>query len=85
MGRGQVRRQYRQAWHGIGFDIVLQFDWETSVIRLDQRFDYGEVRFRAFGRVEGQGLCIAFTPRGNKLRIVSVRHVGEKEAERYGI
>ncbi|WP_375450820.1 BrnT family toxin [uncultured Devosia sp.] len=71
--------------HGVGFEIVLQFDWDTSVIRLDQRYEYGEVRFRAFGRIDGQSMCVAFTPRGPKLRIVSVRFVHEKEAKRYGI
>ena len=73
------------AKHGVRFDIVLGFDWDIAVIRLDQRYDYGEVRFRAFGRLNGKSMCVAFTPRGTKLRIVSVRFVHDKEAKRYGI
>lgn len=40
--------------HGIGFDRVVEFDWDNAVFQQDVRFDYGEERFRAFGRIAGR-------------------------------
>ena len=71
--------------HGIDFALIEQFEWQTCFIQLDQRFDYGEIRFRAFGRVEDRRVCVAFTPRGRKLRLISMRLMNEKEVKRYGI
>lgn len=71
--------------HGIDFTLIERFDWQACLIQLDQRFDYGEIRFRAFGRVEDKGVCVAFTPRGRKLRLISMRLMNEKEVKRYGI
>lgn len=71
--------------HGVGFAIVFDFGWEDAVLELDGRYAYGEERFRAFGRHEGRPFCVAYTPRGNRLRVISVRPMHEKEARRYGI
>lgn len=43
-----------------------------------------EVRYRAFGRIEGEGYCLAFTLRGTVLRPISFRRAHEKEMKRYG-
>ena len=71
--------------HGVGFAIVSEFGWDDAFIELDDRYEYGEERFRAFGRCEGRPFCVAYTPRGNRLRIISVRPMHEKEAKRYDI
>ncbi|WP_231573654.1 BrnT family toxin [Thermopetrobacter sp. TC1] len=47
--------------------------------------DYGERRFRAVGRIEGLPYMVVFTPRGTRLRIISMRRMHEKEARKYGI
>lgn len=59
--------------------------WAEAVFEDDNRYDYGERRIRAFGRVEGRGICIVFTPRAEAVRIITVRPMHEKEARRYGI
>ena len=74
-----------RAKHGVGFELVLAFDWAAAVIQLDERYDYGELRYRAFGRIGGDAHCIAFTPRNSRLRIISLRPMHEKEARRYAI
>ena len=51
----------------------------------DERKDYGELRFRAVGRIEGRPYMVVFTPRGKRLRIISMRRMHEKEARKYGI
>ena len=56
-----------------------------ALVEVDGRFDYGEERSRAFVRTFGQALCIAFTTRGDVMRIISIRRMHDKEAEQYGI
>lgn len=60
------------------------FDSEP-VVRVDDRFDYGETRFRAFGRINGKGHCLVYTMRGTSMRLISFRRAREKEMRRYGV
>ena len=50
------------AKHGVSFAQYAGFDAEPLII-VDDRADYGETRFRAFGRIEGIGHA---TPRSVK-------------------
>jgi len=45
--------------HGIGFEIVEDFDWSKAVVEADERFDYGERRALAYGRIAGKGYAIS--------------------------
>ncbi|MGI9401593.1 MAG: BrnT family toxin [Rhizobiaceae bacterium] len=69
---------------GFGFEIVEYFDFAEAMIVEDNRQDYGEQRFRAFGYIDEAAFSIVFTPRGGKLRIISVRRAHEKEMKRHG-
>lgn len=71
--------------HGVGFELAHQFDWSMAVVEEDERFDHGEVRYRAFGRIERQGYCLAFTFRDGNIRVIGIRPMHEKETRRYGI
>jgi uncharacterized protein len=70
---------------GISFAIVYEFDWDRAMIQDDSRFDYGELRSRAFGRIDGKPYCVVFTSRDGTLRIITVRRMHEKEAKGYDI
>jgi uncharacterized protein len=69
--------------HGIAFSAAERFDWESTVILVDRRKDYGETRFRAFGRIDGRLHCLVFTWRAPKLRIISLRKANDREERRY--
>ncbi|HVX73435.1 MAG TPA: BrnT family toxin [Devosia sp.] len=71
--------------HRIRFELVRDFDWSAAKYEVDERYEYGEERVRAFGRTEGRPYCVVFTPRGQKLRIISMRPMHEREARKYGI
>lgn len=71
--------------HGIGFDRAEDFDWPGAMIEEDERFDYGERRFRAFGYLDDRPFCVVFAPRGENVRIISMRLMHQKEARRYGL
>ncbi len=70
---------------GFGFEIMEEFDWSSAHIEEDLRKDYGERRFRAFGRAGDLRIAVAFTPRNGDIRVISVRRMHDKEARKYGI
>ena len=71
--------------HQTRFELAYEFDWNTAAFEIDERFEYGEERVRAFSRVNGQPYCVVYTPRGLRLRIISMRPMHEREARKYDI
>jgi len=68
-----------------GFDFnfaVRVFDGDVFEID-DLRFDYGERRIRATGKVEGRLLTVVYTVRGNTRRIISARIASKRERDAY--
>ena len=72
------------AKHGVSLALAASMDMETAVVLEDDRREYGETRFRAFGRIDGQAYCLAFTVRENAVRAISLRRAHQKEMKRYG-
>ncbi|WP_375429218.1 BrnT family toxin [uncultured Sphingomonas sp.] len=68
--------------HGLSFQDFHGFDAEPTVT-VDNRFDYGERRFRAFGRISGVPHCLVYTETGAGVRAISFRRVHGKEFRRY--
>lgn len=71
--------------HGIAFELIHEFDWFRAYFKPDLRFDYGEQRVIAFGRIAGRGYSVVYTRRGDRVRIISLRPAHEKEMRRYGL
>ena len=72
------------AKHGLKLKDGLAMNLDEAVIIEDVRVDYLETRYRAFGRIDGSGYCLAFTLRGDAIRLISFRRAHEKEMARYG-
>lgn len=70
--------------HGLALSDFQGFDLGTDVTLVDDRREYGETRYRTFGRIAGLGYMIAFTVRGDQLRLISFRRAHQKEMERHG-
>jgi uncharacterized DUF497 family protein len=68
------------AKHGYDFfDIAEVFDGRPAMMRIDQRFDYGEDRFNLLSRLKGQTVNLAFTRHGLDIHIISARLASRKE------
>lgn len=69
--------------HGVDFyDAALIF--EGPILRkVDNRKDYGEIRFVALGLVDGEPFTVVYTERNDAIRIISAWRSGESEYERY--
>ena len=50
----------------------------------DDRIDYGEVRYLTVGMLEQRMVVLVWTPRGQDLRIISMRKANDREQRAYG-
>jgi len=71
------------ARHGLSLADFAGFDADP-VTKEDDRYDYGETRTIAFGRIDGIPHVIVYTRRGDAMRLISFRRAHEKELRRYG-
>ena len=70
------------AKHGLSLADFSGFDAAPSVT-VDDRYDYGETRYLAHGRIEGVGHCLVLTTTGDTTRLISFRRAHDKEMRRY--
>jgi len=70
----------------ISFDAAkLVFADPNMVMDIDDRRDYGEPRYVAYGFADGKRLRLCWTPRGDRIRVISLYKVHLKEwEEHYG-
>jgi len=79
----EAKRAQTLARRGLDFALVRDFELASALIRPDTRRDYGELRFRAFGVIDGHLHVIVFTPRHDRLRLISLRRANERERRRW--
>jgi uncharacterized DUF497 family protein len=58
-------------------------DLDVFAIVRDDRFDYGEPRYHAYGGIDGVSYCLVFTVRNEQYRPISLRRAHAKEMRRY--
>jgi uncharacterized DUF497 family protein len=63
--------------------VISVFADPALLVEHDQRWDYGEERFRALGIVEGRVYVVVFTRRNKAIRIISARRANSREVKRY--
>ncbi len=51
--------------------------------RQDRRFDYGEDRYNMLAEFNGRVVNVTFTPRGNRMHLISVRPASREERSVY--
>jgi uncharacterized DUF497 family protein len=70
--------------HGIDFrDAALIFE-NPTLENIDDREDYGEIRYIAFGLSRQSVLCVVYTWRGdNLIRIISAWRANRYDRDRY--
>lgn len=71
------RRTLRE--RGLDFADVARLDWDRAVIIPDDRRDYGERREVAMAELDGRLMVVAYTIRGDALRVISFRKANARE------
>ncbi len=70
--------------HGVSFLTAAEIFANETLERIDDREDYGEVRWIALGRVDTEVYRVVFTWRGeNLIRIISAQKASRDEREIY--
>jgi len=70
--------------HGVSFLTAAEIFGNEIMERIDDREDYGEIRFIALGRVDADVFRVAFTWRSESLiRIISAQKASRDEREIY--
>lgn len=69
---------------GFDFAYALQaFGDPDRMVTADERWNYGEDRYRLLGVVEQRVFCLVFTLRGTTIRIISARKANRREVTDY--
>lgn len=71
------------AKHGLKFEQVIEFEWETALIKQDQRRNYLETRFQATGYIFDRLYVLVFCERSDIIRVISLRKANYREIKDY--
>lgn len=69
------------AKHGVS--LAAAADFEIHAVVRDDRRDYVEDRFNAFGVLHGRTYCLTFAVREGRIRAISLRRARAKEYRRH--
>jgi uncharacterized DUF497 family protein len=61
----------------------MDFDWSSALIVEDMRKDYGEPRYQALGLIEDRLHMLVYTPRTDRIHIISLCKANDREIRRY--
>jgi hypothetical protein len=68
---------------GIPLERFAEMDLDTAISVEDRRKDYGEQRLRVLGRIDGKLHAAVITPRGDVIRVISLRRANKREERAY--
>jgi hypothetical protein len=79
------KRQSNLQKHNVDFeDIKPVFEQDNQTIQsIDNRQDYGEIRIKILGEIQGKVYCVIYTKRNSKYRIISARRANSRETRKY--
>jgi uncharacterized DUF497 family protein len=72
-----------QEKHGLSLALAAQLDWDASLVWVDDRYEYGELRMIALAPDTGILHFVAFVDRGDARRIISLRRANRREVKHY--
>ncbi len=78
-----AKDRINQVKHGVSLASAASLDFETAVVREDDRSDYGETRWLGVGMIEHRLHVLVFTMRGDTLRPISLRKANARERTSY--
>ena len=69
--------------HGLSLALAGELDWDASLVWVDERYEYGELRMIALAPDTGILYYVAFVDRGETRRIISLRKANRREVKHY--
>ncbi len=78
------KAESNEAKHSVSFPFITRaFDDENRLTVIDDRRNYGEVRYITLARIEQRVYVLVYTMRGTVIRLISARKANSKEVKRY--
>jgi uncharacterized protein len=77
------KREKTLAERGLDFEDAPEVFSGESYEEIDDRRDYGEVRWLTVGLLGGRLMMVVWTPRGGGRHIISMRKCNEREQRHY--
>ena len=68
---------------GLSFDSAARFDFEGALYAVDERQDYGEMRYIAMGMLGVRLHVLCFVETADGIRVISFRKANAREVKRY--
>ncbi|HVP85354.1 MAG TPA: BrnT family toxin [Rhizomicrobium sp.] len=81
--RDEDKRSANLAKHKLDRAAAEDFDFGSAIIDVDNRFDYGETRYQASGRLGDALYMLVFTWRRFTVRAISMRKASRAERTFY--
>lgn len=78
-----AKNQSNKAKHGLDLAGAAEVFGGLVAVAEDLRRDYGEPRYKAIGMLGDMVVSVAFTVRGERVRVISLRRAGRKERRAY--
>ncbi len=78
-----AKRTLNARRHGVDFKIAVRIFEGPVLERCDDRFDYGETRWIATGRVNAIELTVCYADPGEVRRIISARKANNHERDAF--
>ncbi len=69
--------------HSVSLSLAGELDWDTALVWIDDRFDYGELRMIALAPKSETLYYVAFVEREDARRIISLRRATRREVKYY--
>ena len=79
-----VKNAKNIAERGLSFELVETFEWDAALVKEDTRRNYGEVRLQVLGLLGNRLVMAVVTPRGQDLRVISLRLASKQEVWIHG-
>lgn len=78
------KRARTLAERGLDFDDARRVFDGAIVTYIDDRKDYGEVRWISVGYLDARLLMIVWTQRGDARHVISMRKANDREQKKFG-
>jgi uncharacterized protein len=72
-----------QTKHGVSLSLAGELDWDDSLVWVDERIEYAELRMIALAPKTQILYYVAFVDRGTTRRIISLRRANRREVKHY--
>ena len=78
-----AKDKLNRAQHGLSLSFAKRLVWDEALVRVDDRYEYDEIRMIGLVPQGNDLYYVAFVDRGEVRRVISLRFAERKEIRHY--